>query len=235
MIFKFLNKKTKILFLHIPKTGGTAVKEALIDQFKPSKVHLIYGLDYFQQGVREFAQNNKQLGIGHFGWEKELVPLFEDAFKMTFLRHPVNRVISHYWHFQRSPHEGDQYLKEMTFEEFLETRFAQNWQTQKLGGGFYDENISDVENFEEALINVSQRFQFVGITERMQQSVEILNKELSLTIPKVKRKNVNPDKEHEKQMAEKYTDAILAKNQYDLKLYEVALERLGKVDDTNLV
>ena len=233
MIFKFLNKKTKILFLHIPKTGGTAVKKALMGQYKPSQVHLIYGLDYFKQGVREFAQNNKKLGIGHFGWEKEMAPLFEDAFKMTFLRHPVNRVISHYWHFQRSPHEGDQYLKAMSFEEFLETRFAQNWQTQKLGGGFYDEKMTYAESFEEALINVSERFQFVGITECMQQSVDILNSELSLEIPEVKPKNVNPEKEHENRMAEKYREAILAKNHYDMKLYEVALERLEKARIVN--
>lgn len=225
MISKLFGRR-KILFIHIPKTGGTAVKQSLIQQFKPSRVHLIYGLEYFQKGVREFAENNKQLGVGHFGWEKDMTSWFEDAFKMTFLRHPVQRVISHYWHFQRSPHEGDQYLKAMSFEEFLETRFAQNWQTQKLGGGFYDQNMSDEESFEEALINVSERFQFVGITERMQESVDILNKELSLNISTVAPRNVNPNKDKEDQMVEDFSEAILAKNQHDMKLYEVAVERL---------
>lgn len=227
MISKFFGRK-KILFLHIPKTGGTAIRDSLKMQFKESEVQSIYKLKHFKEEVRNFAANKKKLAVGHFGWQKEMSELFEDAFKITFLRHPVQRVISHYWHFQRSAHKGDQYLKAMNFEGFLETRFAQNWQTQKLGGGFYDESMSDEDSFKEALINVSERFQFVGITERMQESVTILNNELSMDIPKVATRNVNPNKVREGQMVEDFTESILAKNKYDMKLYDIALERLQK-------
>lgn len=227
MISKLFGRK-KILFLHIPKTGGTAIRDSLNMQFKESEVQSIYKLKHFKGDIRKFAVNKKKLAAGHFGWEKEMAELFDDAFKITFLRHPVQRVISHYWHFKRSLHKGDQYLKAMSFEEFLETRFAQNWQTQKLGGGFYDENMSDEESFEEAFINVSERFQFVGITERMQESAAVLNKQLSLDISAIATRNVNPNKTQEDKMVEDFSEAILAKNQYDMHLYKVAVERLEK-------
>lgn len=226
MILKVFKNKTKILFLHIPKTGGTAVKKALKKEFKPNEVQLIYGLNNFRSGVRDFASNKKKLAIGHFGWESDMEGMFKNTFKMTFLRHPVARVISHYWHFQRSPHEGDQYLVGMSFEDFLETPFAQNWQTKRLGGALYDSSLSDDFCFAEALKNVESRFDFVGITEEMEKSAELLSQKLSLDIGPVKQKNVNPEKAKEQEMAEKYGEAILAKNQLDLQLYQVGLSRL---------
>lgn len=229
MIFKFFKKKTKILFLHIPKTGGTAVKKALKNEFKPKELQLIYGFENFKTGVREFAVNNKKLAIGHFGWEPEMEDLFKSAFKITFLRHPVARVISHYWHFQRSEQQKDRHLVGMSFEDFLETPFAQNWQTKRLGGGLYNTNLSDAECFEEALVNVESRFDFVGITEEMTKSASVLSTSLSLKLGPVKRKNVNPEKGKEQEMVEKYTEVILAKNQYDLRLYEVGVKRLGQI------
>ena len=226
MILKVFKNKTKILFLHIPKTGGTAVKKALKKEFKPNELQLIYGLDSFKSGVRDFASNKKKLAIGHFGWEPDMKGMFKNTFKMTFLRHPVARVISHYWHFQRSPHEGDQYLIGMSFEDFLETPFAQNWQTKRLGGGLYDNSVSDDMCFAEALENVESRFEFIGITEEMEKSAVLLRQKLSLEIGVIKQKNVNPEKAKEQEMAEKYGEAILVKNQLDLKLYEAGMKRL---------
>ncbi|WP_417612400.1 sulfotransferase family 2 domain-containing protein [Owenweeksia hongkongensis] len=227
MILKIFRNKTKVLFLHIPKTGGTAVKKALKKKFKPKELQLIYGFENFKMGVRDFATNKKSLGIGHFGWEPEMENMFKDAFKITFLRHPVARVISHYWHFQRSTLEGDQYVKEMSFEDFLETPFAQDWQTRRLGGGLYDASLTGEACFEEALKNVESRFEFVGITEEMDKSAAILSKRLSIDIGDVKRKNVNPEKAKEHEMALKYEAVILAKNQYDLQLYEAGFTRLN--------
>ncbi len=228
MILKVFKNKTKILFLHIPKTGGTSLKVAFLKKFEHTEIQRIYGFENFKSGVREFASNKKKVAVGHFGWEPEMKQLFKKAFKITFLRHPVARVISHYWHFQRSTYQGDDYLKGMSFEDFLETPFAQNWQTKRLGGGLYDTTLAEEACFSEALKNVESRFEFIGITERMMESTNLLSRKLSMEIPEVKKENVNPQKSRDEEMARKYGLAILEKNKWDMKLYQAGLERLEK-------
>ena len=88
-------------FLHIPKTAGTSFMDVLDRQFEPGEIHpakLWHALLLSEPGSIDKAR----LFRGHFyNLLEEFVgrPLTT----ITFLRHPIDRALSHYAHIMREP------------------------------------------------------------------------------------------------------------------------------------
>jgi hypothetical protein len=98
--------------IHIPKTAGTALAY-LFDHGSGRRIFYDYKDDYsnarmddlaWWQSHRAFLERQFDFIHGHFFYEK-YAELFPDAFYITCLRHPVDRIISHYSHvyFERNP------------------------------------------------------------------------------------------------------------------------------------
>lgn len=86
----------QIIFLHIPKTGGTSIEDLLrrssYFEFSDAKDDLSLTKVFFTEISKSFA--------GHFTWES-LQKFEHGIFKMTFIRDPLDRLISHF-NFYRS-------------------------------------------------------------------------------------------------------------------------------------
>lgn len=215
----------KIIFFHLPKTGGTALREILLAPFLRDEVQLIYHRENFQAELRDFVRNRKLIAAGHMGWELDLAQVLQDVTKITCLRNPVSNVISHHLHFRHSNDPAHKEYSSLSFPEFLQTPFANNWQCQRLGGRFYDSQMDEQKCFAEAWENVSSRFDAVGVTERMDDTLLVLRQVLKLNLQQVPMRNLSADPVAANDL-QAYADEIKERNQLDEKLHQAAVKRL---------
>lgn len=94
----------EFLFLHVPKTGGTSVAEALLEVADDERAIGKGNHD----GVTNFGLRNSRYGTGKHTTLAEYKEVLEPAmydrlFKFTILRNPWERMVSFYF----SPHRGD--------------------------------------------------------------------------------------------------------------------------------
>lgn len=200
----------RFFFVHIPKTAGTSFRSSLAET--NSLIHLDYGMysgvtskeviqyvynesDYYEYSL--FSERYFLSLAGHVNAGK-YINLFTSQRTITFLREPIDRLVSEYNHFVN--HNG--YTK--SFEEFYSNEHFVNRLTKMTS------NI-DIE-----------LFLFVGISERYEESLASINKLLSCNIP-IKSENITVNKRIVKENIAKYDiDKILHLNKRDIELYEKA-------------
>lgn len=108
----------KIIFIHIPKTGGTSIENIL-------------GLIKKENG---YGINNSKKAEQHFIWNDYInilgLKIYNEYYKFSIIRNPYNRLISEYFW---SPVCG--YIKNQNFNEFL------NFVKDVIDNEKYNENI----------------------------------------------------------------------------------------------
>lgn len=217
------SNQKKIIFVHIPKTGGITFKNMLISNYKESEV-IKWQKPECNRTVEElhgFISQGKALIMGHIDFAILNQQAFDDYKLICFLRNPIDRTISHYVHFQTSKLEEHQPYKGMPFEEFLETFAARNWQCQFLS--HHKGIASSVENVDlmlkEALQNLEEKIFFCGITEEYDESVIYLRDKIGIKNTKYKYKNRSRNQDLTDQLKLKYQKEIAAVNEADFELY----------------
>ena len=190
-----LAKDQTLYFLHIPKTAGTSLRTALSAQFDGSRVcpFLVLPklLPLSPDELRRFRLFN-----GHHGRYLYQLLRFEPI-TVTMLRDPVARTVSHYRHLQRSEQGWlhDQACKQ-SLEEFINTEAGatevMNLQARYLGlgdiqGDYFGfselrhdfgrvlDRFADPVLLERA-IELLDRCAFVGLQERMEESMLLLTR-----------------------------------------------------------
>lgn len=216
----------KIIFFHLPKTAGTSVKRALLNAFGEDKVALIYGKPFFEEKMQAFMNSNMPLAIGHMPWKEDYSIAIQDYVKITFLRHPVDRTVSHYLHVKYSQSKEHDVFKNVSFLDFLKTNAGSNDMTRRLGGGFYKENKNSAHFFKAAAENISHRFDFVGLQENLTREWQRLSAFLKMDLGELKTFNKSEHKAEAKQLKEAYEDQIIEANKLDLDLYKLAQKRV---------
>lgn len=160
--------KKKIIFIHIPKTGGTTIEYHLKLLNKENG----YGV-------------KKHTAFQHYKWKnyKELLgdKIFSDYFKFSVVRNPIHRIISeYYW----TPlHFG--YKNGVSFDDFLKNvEYLLKNKRKKLKRMYYDhfEFQSDFILDENNKIKVDKLFRFENFSE-------ISNFLKNYTDEKIKQKN----------------------------------------------
>ena len=131
-----INKEKNIIFLHIPKTGGTSIndamleKQASIDSSNPGNAKSTF----FNNTVSSSHSNIKQLGLS-----KEKSDIYEI---FTVIRNPYTRIASTYNHFIQGPNNQSQRVpwttETYTFKQYL--RNIKDYFEGKLVVSLPDEN-----------------------------------------------------------------------------------------------
>lgn len=189
-------RANKIIFMHAEKTGGSTIFAALkglfdADQICPERHEQIALLP------KEYL--NRFSFFSAHATTEELKDIPRPAFLMTFLRDPVERSLSLYdywrsfsWEFiENNNLYGPRLAKMLTPIQFFDC--SNNWRThatnrytEMLTGGSKERSgehiLKDVEHKSEQAILALETFDFVGITELMDDSFERLSQ--CLDIPK---------------------------------------------------
>ena len=237
-------KKDNIIFLHIPKTAGTSVWDVFDSYLKKKEIFSV-GAHYesskhAKERLRQFSQREKsaiKVLRGHisYGWHEEFPNRNPRYF--TFLRHPIDRVVSHY-NFIKSNKNHYLYNEvknlKMTLIDYVTsglTEETNNGQVrllsglsdldQSLYGNFVpDYGFSDLSIFEKALANLN-KFECVCIQEEFDKGIKSLRDFGLIKGDAFPRTNVTKEIFLSRNKLDKLTeDVIIEYNQLDLLLYE---------------
>ena len=215
------SSEEKLLFFHIPKTGGVTVSYLLEKHFSvPQMNHqnpllISYGSHYYLYGFKGNHKNYKMI---------------------TFLRDPVSRVLSE----QRyciEKHNASPHFLSMHFLPIegdpIET--AQNVVCKILSGlNPDDKSITIQQHLDAAKFNLLHHFLFVGITEHLEESIDLLyallkwppNNEFPRFNQTVKTKECYPDEVI--QLIKKQNWADIELYQFALSLYQERKEKMSQ-------
>jgi hypothetical protein len=203
-----------VISIHVPKCAGTSFRNILSDQFG-SRLWLNYGSIFTAADFRpELIPETTACIHGHF-----LGDAFDSVVPrpryMTWVRHPVDRVVSNYYHCLRSPDLRDDccrrlHEEKLSLRAFAELDWMQNLATRYLAG------------------KAIETFDFVGIAERFDDSLVLLGRAFGWATPPFgPRENTNPDRlTPSYPLSSADYKHLLTLNQLDLKFYRTATARL---------
>ncbi|GJD96638.1 sulfotransferase family protein [Methylobacterium iners] len=159
----------RVVSLHFPKAGGSSLKIQLQEALGEQMV-LDWGANPFSEYVEPTAvfPAGKRLVHGHFTAQRYSAT---DAFKFTFLRHPIDNLISIYFFWKNWPNfENVSVLHRFQRERPKLREFAQYDEMKNLMTKVFFNNY-DME-----------RFDFVGFHEDRMASFKRLSGELGLEL-----------------------------------------------------
>ena len=162
------------IFIHIPKNGGTSVSKCLERNLRPQDISLNPNFD---DGWDKYAENyKKRFGLFKHSLARDVAKSmgpesFKGYYVFTFSRNPFARAYSAYTFTLRTDAKyrpnSERYreIKDMSFEEFLKSRYVQNHellqtklQSNWVNGSPKPVAIYRLEEVEASLVNLMKRF-----------------------------------------------------------------------------
>jgi len=224
------NENMKYFFVHVPKSAGTSFRKMLHSIFTMNEVYPTnaeikkasnpYVNVKMLKGLKPNRIKKTKLFHGHmphFCVKHLNYPIK----KLTFLRDPVQRTISNLYHLQRH----NKKYKESTLNEILKKeplRFN-NRQTRYFLNSEFNLRRLDQHHLDVALFNL-EKMDFLGITERYDESIELLSKTFNWTFEKIEKLNQNKAKKKSQyNVEEDVLDLIKQNTKLDEQLYAYGL------------
>lgn len=228
--------KEQLIFLHIPKTAGTTLRNIIYAQYGETRVAPIYPertyieLEEFNQ-LTAARKDQADALIGHvgYGFHRRLSGNRPYRYA-TMLRHPIARCLSLYNHLKNRPVEGS----DLSFKEILKSPIGSQFIN---GQSCLISEISSLDSkrkskvlLETALKHIELDFALVGITERFNESLLLANHTLgwnlkpyvSLNTAKQWANNYTEELKNDKESM----DLLHELNETDLLLYDSMNKRL---------
>lgn len=206
-----------LFFSHIPKTAGTSLRLAAIKRFGERRVVSDYGptrhtsaivsdlvhekQDYY--AFRQYLEHRRVRLLAAHAPMRYYRRIFPSANIVTFVRDPVERIVSHYHtavKFQQYPHTL--------------VRFCREEKYQNLQSAYFEQMPPELVGF-------------VGITERYEESLQVLRAQyghafVQLTLNRTAHKDRQSS--HASQLDDWTVNLIREQNQKDLALYQTCCE-----------
>jgi Sulfotransferase family len=233
MTFSHANRDEALIFLHIPKTGGTTFSRVLERQYRLAQS---FWSDMDRPSFQRFAKLREserakiRFAYGHlaFGFH-ELLP--RPARYMTLLRDPVERAISHYYFICRTPRHPfyrEVTNRRMSLCDYIDSPISNqlvNGQAWQIAGGCL--NPDDPALLETAKANILGHFALVGLMESFDETLLIAKEIFGWSGPlRYVRQNVTRRRPSLDDISKNAVNLIHERNRVDMQLYQFARKRL---------
>ncbi|MDV2582914.1 sulfotransferase family 2 domain-containing protein [Alkalibacillus haloalkaliphilus] len=212
---KPINESNPIIYIHIPKSGGQTMWNL-------------------------FRQQQELIHVWH---NRFFCKLNEPATYITNIRHPVDRVISTYYHIRR--YERDPLHKpvnQMTLEEFVSWVQDESIENKRYKSKRKLENIryrtvnlatryisgGDPEDIKLAKRNLRKSFDYVGVMDYYMESLYVMQKMYGWDLSSFRKKNDNPGRPKVQEISQDLIHVIEMYNEHDIALHQYAKERFEK-------
>ena len=237
--------KDLFIHLHIPKTGGTTLRDIIQRQYRSEKILMIPKLEESENILKEVSTsqiNQLKLIQGHlkYGLHNHF---HRRAKYFAIIRDPINRVLSTYYYVlsqKNNPQNLSTSNNQMTIYDFVQSGvnpFLINGQTQLISGktGEIDNPIIESEElFSLAKENIENDFLFLGITEMFDETILILKNMLGWHMPYYSIANRTKKKPNYDAVNPTIISFIKEHNQLDIKLYNITkTSLLNKIAEEN--
>jgi len=239
-------RKDLFIHLHIPKTGGTTLRDIIQRQYRAEKILMIPKLEESENILKEVSTsqiNQLKLIQGHlkYGIHNHF---HRRAKYFAIIRDPINRVLSTFYYVlsqKNNPQNLSTSNNQMTIYDFVQSGvnpFLINGQTKLISGktGNIDNPIIESEElFSLAKENIENDFLFLGITEMFDETILILKNMLGWHMPYYSIANRTKKKPNYDAVNPTIISFIKEHNQLDIKLYNITktslLNRIAKEND----
>ncbi|MBN1833579.1 MAG: sulfotransferase family 2 domain-containing protein [Deltaproteobacteria bacterium] len=231
-----VKEERTVFFQHIPKCAGTTLNiEIFKKRFQPNELRLLYDYNMPEiidllKGMSVLEQMKIKCLSGHYYFGIHTYYTARPSFHMTILRNPIERVISHYYQVRRhKPHRLYQIVTEndLSLKEYVNNRLTpelNNGQVRVLAGLSINPPFGECERdiLELAKKNLKDSFGIVGLTERFDDFLLLVNAKLGWEIPSYKNLNIGENRKKADEIDKETLDVIEKHNQLDIELYEYA-------------
>ncbi len=219
------------IFLHIPRTGGTTLNSIFSENFQEEEIVSIYRRDDFSKAAKEIPRKMDRLRLiqGHFLDDGTISELAQSrrAKVVSFLRHPVDRLVSEYLFLKNWPHShmykiignsGISFADYVTLEDKTFRYRAQNFMTRVFSRMSFS-GIPSPE-VEKTALEHARSYNFLGFTEFFDVSLLLLGDLMGLGSIHYERRNMlSPAL---KETVGESDRALAAEhNAADIRLYEI--------------
>lgn len=235
-----------VAFLHIPKTAGTTLNAILARQYSADETHeiMMRGMSWLVPrpalvpkpliSPSKIRRLKSALASGcgvrmiHGHFDLSIKPVLPNDVRLfTFLRDPVERAISHYYHYRRQRSDP---IHPLAMSSTLEEWVADcglvemdNGQTRRLAG---EMNLPcgrvTHELLQRAKENLVGNFAVVGLTERFEESLILLHRAFGWPLHRFALRNVGGNRLRRDEVSETTLEVIEDRNRHDLDLYRFA-------------
>lgn len=223
-----------IVFIHVPRTGGTTLHRMLNTHYRGSTVHIAsLGQLHKFQALPEAERARCRFVHAHIGFDLERV--FGPPYQyITFLREPVSRVVSTYHYIRKTPeHTHHQTVagQNMSLLDYIgsgvSTSNIDNGMTRLLSGEPQNANAIPFGKCTRAMLaaakrNLQERIAVVGLTEQFDASLVLMRRRFGWSSPLYSLKNTTANGNPLKPLSSAEEKAIRAHNELDLELYGYA-------------
>jgi hypothetical protein len=223
-------KKDKIIFIHIPKTGGSTLQGIINREYGKKHTFNVKNnrkvIDFIN--LSDSKKNNINVLKGHmaFGHHNEFVDPNKVSY-FTMLRDPIKRIISNYYFIlKQKDHHTHQKIVNNSYslKEYVESGIIAN--TENAQVRLLSNNIETphgkctTEMLEIAKKNLEKHFPVIGINEYFDETILFLQDKYNWKNPYYGRVNVTGHGIKPTDLNQNTLDVIRKYNSLDIELYE---------------